>query len=244
MPFSWLLSRISLGQVLCALSLLGIFNPLTTVAEPILPEQYRHQPHLVFSYVKHDYVESIAIPIIERAYKQLGISIVFVEMPSHREMLEVSKGKIDGSVIASKSLYGRYSNILTVQPAITQSVFVLMCIRHIPCDKQVLADSNAHVVMTDASEKALRYVVPDFSTQVTNINLLGAIPELISSGKFLYGIYVMEQSEIRHIQHGPVVYSELFRNPAHHVLAKKHESLIPAISTVLKTQLSLSSAAK
>lgn len=62
---------------------------------------------LVLGYVNHPIMKSRMIPLMQRVYSVLGVKTVFIEMPSHREMLLLSEGKIDGVVAGSEALFSQ-----------------------------------------------------------------------------------------------------------------------------------------
>jgi hypothetical protein len=192
---------------------------------------------MTFSYVDHPVIINEIIPILQRAYLELGIPIKLVMHPSSRNLKAVESEKIDGDIAYSDLLLKGHDTLVKIEPPLVTSVFVLLCIPSVECNEEVLFDNNV-IVSTDTSYKGLvRFYPVPLSDAFYTINKLSIIPELLVQERFEYGIYVLgeHQTISPEIHHLKVV--ELFKTATHHSIHQKYEFMKDQISAALQRSL-------
>ncbi|MFT4938871.1 MAG: hypothetical protein ACI88A_001902 [Paraglaciecola sp.] len=195
-------------------------------------------PSMLFSYINHPYVIKHLIPTIEKSYALLGIKTEFVEQPSARNLRFVDQGITDGEVAYSDLLVSKYQNLLIVGPVLVSSVFVIICHESVTCGREVLNDKSKVLVLTDATKDGMEVMFKDkFEIELYLINRLNQIPQLLSEGRFQYGIYVIAKEEIGKIKFSKLNYEILFETQTHHIINRKYAHLANAISKAISQVL-------
>ncbi|TWX68065.1 hypothetical protein ESZ36_12420 [Colwellia demingiae] len=196
------------------------------VAETTLPK------HLIFGYNYHPAVIQYHIPIIRQAYKNLGIATEFVAMPIERDLMQTSKGIIDGNVIKPLFRIKQYENLIAVSQPIDNARFVVFCRVSKPCNPNILQNPKNTILMGVGS-KVFAYS-DDWHAQVYKISDLGNFKELFESKKFDYFTYVLSQKT--HYQHNfkNVKYFILYEEQVYHVLHKKYAFMQEQVNNAIK----------
>lgn len=200
--------------------------------ELLLPER------MTLSYINHPVIVQQVIPTVRSAYEILGIEVEFVEQPSARNLRQASAGITDGEVAYSDLLVASYPNLLLVEPAFFQSIFVLLCHRTEPCSQEILFDPNNTLVLTDASRNGLESRFGDrIKADMYSINSLKRIPRLIDGRRLRFGIYVTTQGDSSLADYPDLTSIVLFATKTHHVLNDKYSYIAPRVSEALSQVL-------
>jgi hypothetical protein len=192
---------------------------------------------MTFSYVDHPVIVNDVIPIVRRAYLELGIQLKLVVHPSSRNLKAVESGKVDGDIAYSDLLLKGHDTLVKIEPALVTSVFVLLCQPDVQCSKQVLFNNNV-IVSTDTTYQGLlNFYQTPLSNAFYKINNLSIIPKLLIQERFKYGIYVFGeyQSISPHIQ--PLKIIELFKTQTHHTVHQKYAFMKEEISAALQRSM-------
>ncbi len=62
--------------------------------------------------------QQVGAEILQAVYQRLGLSVVFVDLPAKRALLESSQGRVDGEVQRVLAVQSEYPSLLAVQPSI------------------------------------------------------------------------------------------------------------------------------
>ncbi|PKH00091.1 hypothetical protein [Paraglaciecola sp. MB-3u-78] len=172
------------GALLCCVLFFSVFLHDSVNAQ-------NKPTRLTFSYVDHPVIINDIIPIVQRAYLELGIPIKLVMHPSLRNLKAVESEEVDGDIAYSDLLLKGHDTLIKIEPALVTTVFVLLCIPSVECNEEVLFDNNV-IVSTDTTYKGLVSFYPEpLSDAFYTINKLSIIPELLVQERFEYGIYVL-----------------------------------------------------
>jgi hypothetical protein len=192
---------------------------------------------MTFSYVDHPVIVNDIIPVVQRAYSELGIKIKLEMHPSSRNIKAVESGIVDGDIAFSDLILKGHETLIKIEPSLVTSVVVLLCIRDVQCNQDVLFDNNV-IVSTDTIYEALLSFYPQsLSNAFYSINNLSIIPELLVKERFKYGIYVSSESQVisPEIQHLTVL--ELFKSQTYHTIHQKYEFMKDDVSAALKRSM-------
>jgi hypothetical protein len=223
---------LSLYKNLSAFLLLIFASISLAEEEQIIPQS------MLFSYINHPYVIQHLIPTIEKSYGLLGIRAEFVEQPSSRNLRLIEQGVTDGDVAYSDLLVSKHQNLLKVGPVLGTSVFVLICNKSVVCEPEVFSDKSKTLVLTDATKGGLEVMFGDeFEVELYIINRLNQIPELLTEGRFQYGIYVFAKKEIGNTKFPKLQYQVLFETQTHHIINYKYAHLANDISKAMSQVL-------
>lgn len=189
---------------------------------------------MTFSYISHPVIVNEIIPIIRETYAHLGVTVAFEEQPSARNLLLVSSGVSDGEVAYSDLLFKKYSNLVVVGPSFVSSQFVLLCQSKLPCNKDIIFDSNNTIVMTEATLGGMKIKYEDtFTATPYVINRLQRVPKLLHDNRFDYGFYVVTDREQGLKGFESLQKVHLFSTQTHHILNDKFAFMKDDVSRVL-----------
>lgn len=216
--------------------MLGVFCAIAFVC---FGSAARDKPELMtFSYVNHPVIKSDIIPIVQRAYTELGIKIVLVEHPSYRNLKAVVSGEVDGDIAYSDLLLKGYDSLIKIEPSFVSSVFVLLCAPEVTCNQDILFDNNNAIVSTDISFKGLQdFYAKPLSEGFYSINHLSIIPTLLIQKRFQYGIYVLGESQVLSPEHQNLKIVTLFKTKTHHTIHKKYAFMKDLIGSALQRSI-------
>jgi hypothetical protein len=192
---------------------------------------------MTFSYVDHPVIVNDVIPIVRRAYLELGIQLKLVVHPSSRNLKAVESGKVDGDIAYSDLLLKGHDTLVKIEPALVTSVFVLLCQPDVQCSKQVLFNNNV-IVSTDTTYQGLlNFYQTPLSNAFYKINNLSIIPKLLIQERFKYGIYVFGEYQSISPQIQPLKIIELFKTQTHHTVHQKYAFMKEEISAALQRSM-------
>jgi hypothetical protein len=193
---------------------------------------------MTFSYVNHPVIVNELIPIIRRAYLDLGIQIELVMLPAHRNLKAVESEEVDGDIAYSDVTLDDYDTLIKIEPSLVTAVIVLLCLPDIQCNKEILFDDTKGVVSTDTIYKSVQaFYSKPLSRSFYTINNLSIISELLIQKRFQYGIYVLGESQVisPDIEHLKVI--ELFKTQTHHTVIQKYAFMKDEISAALQRSM-------
>ena len=194
--------------------------------------------HMTFSYIDHPVIVNDVIPIVRRAYLELGIQIELVMLPSSRNLKAVESGKVDGDIAYSDLLLEGYESLIKIEPQLATSVFVLLCLPDVQCNQEVLFDNNNAIVSTDTTHKGLMsFYSKPLSNAFYTINNLSIIPDLLVQERFQYGIYVFGEYQAMSPDIQQLKVIELFKTQTHHTIHQKYGFMKNEISAALQRSM-------
>ena len=142
------------------------------------------------------YGPTVAIPRILETYRRLGVQLEPESHPSARNLRNLSRGLVDGDVAISDILARPYPNLIAVEPALLESVFVLLCFHRRKCHPSVLFADYETVLCTDSGRAALTAQYPEaLKANLYPINHLDTLPKMINSGRVL--AQVLKEAAVR-----------------------------------------------
>lgn len=193
---------------------------------------------MTVSYVNHPYIIEKLLPVIDGAYASLGIDAEFVLHPSKRNLQVLADGVTDAEAAFSELLIKPYPNLIAIGPSLTQSVFVLVCHKSVPCEQSVLFDNTQQVVMTDSSRDGLKLTFgARLQAEIYSINSLDRIPQLLDDRRLSYGVYVVSKLEGALKSHPHLRMVELYRTHTYHILNDKFAFLADRLGSAISEQL-------
>jgi hypothetical protein len=219
------------GCILCCVLFVSLFFNASVGAKG-------RPTHMIFSYIDHPVIVNDLIPIVRRAYLELGIQIELVMLPSSRNLKAVESGKVDGDIAYSALVLENHDSLIKIEPQLATSIFVLLCLPNVECNEEILFDNNNVIVSTDTIHKGLlRFYPQPLSDSFYTINNLSIIPNLLAQNRFQYGIYVFGESQIisPDIQQLKVI--NLFRTDIYHTIHQKYGFMKDEISAALQRSI-------
>jgi hypothetical protein len=193
---------------------------------------------LTFSYVDHPVVTNDLIPIVERAYSELGIQLELLMYPTHRNLTAVQSEEVDGDIAFSELGIIGYDELVKIEPSLGSVNFVLLCIPGVVCNEEVLFNENNVIVVSDKLLSSLQiFYSRPLKSSFYKLNNLSTISSLVVKNRFQYGVYILggAQALIPEMQRLKVV--DLFEVQTHHTIHQKFAFMQDDISAALQRSL-------
>lgn len=217
-----------LKRTLIALASALVLLPLNSLAKPF-----------ALSHAPHPAIKSIYIPILKEVYSELGINVEFLEMSTHRGLVEANAGHVEGDVARFSEALPDYPNLMTVPTALDRADIILLCVRETDCSDNALKDPKNRILIPTETAVVRRFIVTNPANFTPVSHSLSKSQEMLSMGRFKYALYV--SSELYPHQAKTDKYNlnwvVLESFPIFHVLHKDHEALADAIAPILSRVL-------
>lgn len=204
----------------------------------MLPSRVFSQKTLTFTTADNqEHPRSIAMnAVVTEAFRRMGIKIRIIAMPSKRSLINANKGIEDGNLLRTKGITARYPNLLMVPEKLSINQIVAFSKnRNIRVDGWKSLNSY-HVVCVNGWRNCERELpAPKQKTIVKNDKLLFTLLEKNRADVGIFGrntgMATLKKLGITDIipLEPPIIVSDLFL-----YIHKKHESLIPDISSTLR----------
>ena len=78
----------------------------------------RTPERLVFSGIEGSVNSEISMQVLERAYQQLGIAVVYKPLPGERSLHTSNSGEVDGEVFRIANVSKKYTNLIQIPTSI------------------------------------------------------------------------------------------------------------------------------
>ena len=176
-----------------------------------------------------------AAEILREAYSKLGINVKFRTFPSARSLQLSNDGVIDGELVRIAGIHGQYPNLIRVP------------ISHVQAEQMAFSRNPDTPIHGWISLKKWRlvfhrgYVVAFDNTHGMNVQLVNndiqafkmveyGRADIAIANRFT-GLKILQELGVNDIQ---MLTPPVEVNPLYHYLNKKHENLVPKITTVLQ----------
>jgi len=189
----------------------------------------------VISYVEHESIIKYYVPLLDAAYRSIGIEPEFVLISDKRALKLLNNGEIDADTAKTSETLSDYPNIITLPTAISKIEVTLICQPHLICDLSVLDDNKKILGVIGAK---------DFYANLLDVSKIN-IAEFTS---FEILLKVFEQQKVDYIFSVFDEYNKMtqIRYPnrfvieekiGFHLLNEKHKELIPQLEQAIKETL-------
>jgi hypothetical protein len=185
-----------------------------------------------------DTVATISSRVLERAYRQIGISIRFEALPAERSLLNANQGSLDGDVNRVAGIEKKYANLLMVPvPVNTVEHIVVTKNHHFSVDGwgSLKPYSIAIRIGTKVVESGTAGLnVTAFPTYEKIFNLLDQDRYQISVVSRITAMDYINRYRLKDLR---VMEPPLTRLPLYHYLHKKHLKIVEKITRSLQGML-------
>lgn len=191
---------------------------------------------LVFSRTSAGSVYSCAEDSLKTAYKALGYSITFIELPNRRALADANSGKVDGEMARVEEIELNYPNLVRIPVPLCTMQAVLVTKKSIELNE--LSDLKKYKIGITAG-----FVMQEKLVASLELNSLAAITKsslkkMIRQDRVDIGLLVKPDAEafVKHPKNKNFVISPNFTFDIHlyHYVHKKHDSLITSITQQLQ----------
>ena len=174
--------------------------------------------------------------VLTDAYGQIGINVEFVNYPSARSVLEADLGRADGEVARLESVLEQYPNLRKVPVPIFYSELSVFMHKDYKIDISGWSSLDGHAVTAIRGFKFVEEKLSNNSPRIAKSSLIAIeliennFSEIAVLNRFLGEVAIAKNNATNVV----VVDPPLERLPVFHLLHKKHETLIPKLTSVLE----------
>jgi len=186
----------------------------------------------VISYVEHETIINYYVPLLDKAYRSIGIQPDFVLINDKRALKLLNSGLIDADTAKSLEMLGDYSDIIKVPTPISKIEVLLLCQEPLPCDLSVLYDHSKKLGVIGADEFYAE-LLANTNIKIFEFNSFDVLYKIFDQKKVDYVIAVFDdQSKATKLKYPNSFLIE--EKLGYHLLHKKHAALIPQLEQAIK----------
>lgn len=189
--------------------------------------------------LNHPRVTSFYKPLIQRAYRDIGIDVTFEKVGGERGLRLLNEGMTDADVIRYDVVSQPDNNIVIVPPALSHGASFLLCIRGAQCDKNVIQNPDKAIAVTTRFFFNMHVNPDELSANIFEFDDYNHVISLLLNGRFDYAILPSDYSEKAIFEQSGIKYISLVEHELVHVIHKKHSHLLERLSAAIAKQLSL-----
>ena len=223
--------KVSLFSLTSAFLCFFLFAPTVRTAD--LNKEF------IISYVEHESIINYYVPLLDAAYKAIGITPVFVLINDKRALMLLNKGEIDADTAKTTEMLGAYPDIIRIPTPISKIEVFLVCQLHKKCDLSVLKDSRNILGVIGAME-FYSNLLTDANIKIVELSSFAVLLEMFKQKKLDYVLMVFDD----HSRATKDTFDNKYlieEKIGYHLINKRHEDLVPAleksIASVIKKGL-------
>ena len=211
-----------------------LVSPLNVVAE-------HEGSHFVIGELNHPRVNNFYKPLIERAYRSIGIEVTFEKVGGERGLRLLAQGMTDADVVRFDVVAQHDNNIVIVPPALSHGASFLLCIRGAKCSKDVIENPDNAIAATTSFFVNMGKQSRALKANIFEFDDFHHVIDLLLSGRFDYAIMPSDFAEEVIFRQLGIEFIPLVEHKIVHVIHKKHSHLIGDLSEAIARELALSS---
>ena len=195
--------------------------------------------NFIIGELNHPRVSSYYKPLVERAYRDIGMEVRFEKVGGERGLRLLNEGMTDADVVRYDVVAQPENNIIVVLPALSRGASFLLCIRDEKCDESVLQNPDKAIAVTTRFFFNMHVSPDELSANIIAFDDFNHVINLLLNGRFNYAIIPSDYSETAIFEQSGIEYIPLVEHEIVHVIHKKHSHLVERLSTALAKQLEL-----
>lgn len=167
-------------------------------------------------------------------YTELGFTVSIIPTPSVRGLILLNNGVVDADVVRLSYVAKKYPNVIIVKPELNRTDLTLLCVKSVPCTKDIIADENISIMAVD---NTLSLLEPgEFKAHQVNNDAVSNVPEMLKAKRYLYALFVLDDKMKKHFAR-EFQLVKLKSMSVNHIIHKKHIALLPQIEDKIRTKL-------
>lgn len=187
-------------------------------------------------YLNHPRIITFYKPIIEEAYKRMGITTVFIEVGGERGLRLLDDGVMDADVIRFESVTRPFVHVYPIYPQLAKGRTSLYCSKDVPCTLDVLSDPNAAIAVRRRFKERLKENngMPNVYAQLETFEDMDKIRQLLLHQRYHYAVLPSDDTVDPEF-HAIGIQSVLLEaHPAVHVIHERHAHIASALSIAIE----------
>ena len=209
-----------------------LVSPLKVVAE-------HDDSHFVIGELNHPRVNNFYKPLIERAYRSIGIEVTFEKVGGERGLRLLNQGMTDADVVRFDVVAQPDNNIMIVPPALSHGSSFLLCIRGAKCSKDVIEDPDNAIAATTRFFFNMGKQSRALKANIFEFDDFHHVIDLLLGGRFDYAIMPSDHTEEDIFRRSGIEFIPLVEHDVVHVIHKKHSHLVDDLSEAIAKQLAI-----
>ncbi|MFZ8198303.1 hypothetical protein [Alteromonas portus] len=197
------------------------------------------EQNFIIGELNHPRVNRFYKPLIQRAYRDIGIAVTFEKVGGERGLRLLNEGMTDADVIRYDVVSQPDNNIIIVPPALSHGASFLLCIRGAQCDKSVIQNPTKAIAVTTRFFFNMHVSPEELNANIFEFDDFNHVINLLLNGRFDYAILPSDYSEKAIFEQSGIEYIPLVEHELVHVIHKKHAHLIDRLSASIENQLDL-----
>lgn len=186
----------------------------------------------IISYVEHESIIKYYVPLLDAAYRSIGIEPEFVLISDKRALKLLDSGEIDADTAKTAEILEDYPNIITLPTAISKIEVTLICQQGLLCDLSVLSD-NKKILGVIGAKTFYSNLLKGSQINITEFTSFEVLLKIFEQKKVDYIFSVFDEySKMTQIRYpNRFVIQE---KVGFHLLNEKHKNLIPKLEQAIK----------
>lgn len=191
----------------------------------------------LIGYVSHPRVVNYYKPLMEEIYREIGIDAEFVEVGGEPGLRLLNEGMTDADVIRYDVVAQTGNNILAIEPPFALGASFLLCIRNVPCHKDVIHDPDIAIAVTTRFFFNMGQRPTSLAANIFEFDDFNHVIELLINGRFNYAILPSDFSQNAIFEKQGVRFIPVVEHKLVHVIHKKHMHLYEALSGAIAKRI-------
>lgn len=175
------------------------------------------------------------MPLLKKAYQNIGINPTFVLVNDQRALKLLNSGQIDADTAKSLETIPTYNNIVYLPTPVSKIEVFFICQQAIKCDKSVLNDSNKILGVIGANE-FYRELLSSSSIKKVELTSFETLFKMFDQRKVDVAIIVLDAYTLPKLEKYPNR-SKIEEKLGYHLLNRKHKNIIPKLEQAISELL-------
>jgi len=202
------------------------------LANTFIAKVLAEDERFIISYVEHESIIKYYLPLLDTAYRSIGIKPEFVLINDKRALKLLNTGQIDADTAKTSETLGDYPNIITIPTAISKIEVTLLCQKHLVCDLSVLQDNNKSLGVIGAKDFYAK-LLEESQIKIAEFTSFEILLKVFQQKKVDYIFSVFDEySKMTQIRYPNRFIIE--EKIGFHLLNEKHKNLIPQLEQAIK----------
>lgn len=201
----------------------------------LISNAFAKDKKFVISYVEHESIIKYYVPLLDAAYRSIGIEPDFVLINDKRALKLLDKGEIDADTAKTSETLNNYSNIVKLPTAIGKIETTLICQENIICDLSILND-NRKILGVIGAKEFYGDLLKGSNISLVEFTSFEVLFKVFEQKKVDYAFTVFDEyNKISQVRYPNSFIIE--EKIGFHLLNEKHKKLIPLLEKAIKDTL-------
>lgn len=189
----------------------------------------------IISYVEHESIIKYYVPLLDMAYRSIGITPEFVMINDKRALKLLNSGDIDADTAKSDEMLSTYPKILKIPTPISKIQVYLVCQEKLLCNLSVLNDPS-YILGAIGAKEFYSNLLKGTQINIVEVNSFNVLLQLFEQKKVDFVFMVFDDYSEKTKQNYENKYL-IEEKIGYHLIQEKHQDLIPELELAIKMTL-------